>query len=66
MLLIFVFWFFKFKVCNNACIMHSFGKKNHFHPFLLSVFKMNDTANFEDNFLYNLVVIKPGFSIQSL
>ena len=29
--------------------MPRFGK-NHFHPFLLSVLKMNDTINFEDNF----------------
>ena len=26
--------------------------KTHFHQFLLSVFKMNDTVNFEDFFLY--------------
>ena len=26
--------------------------KNNFHQFLLSGFKMNDTINFEDNFLY--------------
>ena len=26
--------------------------ENHFHLFLLSVFEMNDTANFEDYFLY--------------
>ena len=47
----FVFWNISFKVCNNACIMPRFGK-NHFHPFLLSVSKMNDTVNFEDSFLY--------------
>ena len=38
--------------------------KNIFHPFLLSVFKMNDTVNFEDIFLYNLCntdFIMPGF-----
>ena len=29
--------------------MPRFGK-NHIHPFLLSVFKMNDTINFEDTF----------------
>ena len=63
---IFVFWNISFKVCNNACIMPRFGK-NHFHQFLLSVFKMNDTINFEDNFVCTLlVVIKPEFSIQSL
>ena len=28
------------KVCNNACIMPRFGK-NHFRPFLLSVFKVS-------------------------
>ena len=50
MVLIFVFWNFSFKVCNNACIMPSFGKKNVFHQFLLSGFKMNDTVNFEDIF----------------
>ena len=32
--------------------MPRFGKK-HFHPFSLSVFKMNDILNFEDNFLFN-------------
>ena len=31
--------------------MPKFGK-NDFHKFLLSVFKMNDTFNFEDNFWY--------------
>ena len=51
MVLIFVFWNISFKVCNNACIMPRFGK-NNFHRFLISVFKMNDTVNFEDNFLY--------------
>ena len=64
MVLIFVCWNISFEVCNNACIMPSFGK-NNFHQFLLSVFKMNDTVNFEDNiFCTILVVIKPGFSIQ--
>ena len=52
MVLIFVFWNIAFKVCNNACIVPSFDK-NHFHPILLSVFKINDAVNFEDNFLYN-------------
>ena len=46
----FLSWNISFKVCNNACIMHSL-EKNHFHQFLLSVFKMNDTVNFEDNFV---------------
>ena len=27
-----------------------FWQKNHFHPFLLSVLKINDNVNFEDNF----------------
>ena len=30
--------------------------KNNFQQFLLSVFKMNDNANFENNFLYNVSV----------
>ena len=30
--------------------MPRFGK-NHVHPFLLSVFKINDTVDFEDNVL---------------
>ena len=51
MVLIFVFWNISFKVCNNACIMPRFGK-NHVHPFLFSVFKINDTVDFEDKFLY--------------
>ena len=50
MVLIFVFWNISFKACNNSYIMPGFFK-NHIHPFLLSVLKMNDTANFEDNFL---------------
>ena len=59
MVIIFVFWNVLFKVCNNACIMPKFGK-NDFHKFLLSVFKMNDTFNFEDNLVCKfLVVIKP-------
>ena len=29
--------------------MPSFGNKKHFHPFLISVYKMSDTVNFEDN-----------------
>ena len=59
MILIFVFWNFAFKVCNNACIMPSFGK-NVFHQFLLSVFKMNDTVHFEGNFFCTIsVAIKP-------
>ena len=49
MVLIIVFWNILFKVCNNACIILRIGK-NHFRQFLLSVFKMNDTVNFEDNF----------------
>ena len=39
----FVFLKISFKVCNGACIVPSFDKKTHIHPFLLSVFKMNDT-----------------------
>ena len=46
---IFLFWNISFKVCNNACIIPSFGKK-HFHQFLLIVFKMSDTVNCEDKF----------------
>ena len=53
MVLIFVFWDISFQVCNDDCIMPIFGKKNSFHPFLLGVFKMNDTVNFEDKLLYN-------------
>ena len=34
-------------------------EKYKFHQFLLSVFKMNNTVNFEDKFLYILGVIKP-------
>ena len=49
MVLIVVFWNISSKVCNNACIMPSFGKKK-FHQFLLSVFLMDDTVNFEDNY----------------
>ena len=52
MVLIFVFWNVPFKVYNNGCIMPRFGK-NNLHQFLLSVLKMNDTVNFEDNFLYS-------------
>ena len=41
--------------------------KNNFCQYLLSVFLINDTINFEDNFVCTLlVVIKPEFSIQSL
>ena len=47
-----------FEVCNNYCIMPIYGK-NNIHQYLLSVFKMNDTVNFDDTFLYILVVIKP-------
>ena len=49
MVFMFVFCNISFKVCNNYCIMPSFGK-DHFHQFLLGVFKMTDTVNFEDNF----------------
>ena len=51
MVLIFVFWNISFKVCNNASIMPRFVK-NHYHQLLISVFKMNDTVDFEYNFLY--------------
>ena len=64
-MVLFVFWNILFKVCNNACIMPRFGKK-YFHPFLLSVLKMNYTVNFDDNFFAFLVVLKPEFSIRSL
>ena len=40
--------------------------KNNVHQFLLSVSKMNDTVDFEDNLCAILVVIKLEFSIQSL
>ena len=50
MVLIFVFENISSKVYNNACIMRRFGK-NHFCQFLLSVFKMNDTVDFEEIFL---------------
>ena len=78
MVLIFVFWNISFKVCNNACIMPRFGEK-YFHQFLLSVFKMNGTVNFEDevfvhfkwlskqNFIfkvYNTDCIMPSFEKQ--
>ena len=49
---IFVFWNIPLKVCNHACIMRSFGK-THFHPLLLSVFKIDNTVTFEDTYLYN-------------
>ena len=45
----FLFWDISFRVCYNACIITRL-RKNHFHQFSLSVFKMNDTVNFEDNF----------------
>ena len=48
---LFLFLNISFKVCNNSCIMPRFGK-NHFHPFLPSVFLINDTVGFEDKFLY--------------
>ena len=35
------------RVCNKACIMPKFGK-NNVYLFLLGVFKMNYTVNFED------------------
>ena len=54
-----------FKICNNASIIPRFGKKC-FHQFLFSVFKINDTVSFEDNFFTFLVVIKPESSVQSL
>ena len=38
-------------------------EKEYFHQFLLTVFKMNDTVNFEEVFFIFLVVIKPDFSI---
>ena len=43
----FVFWDISFKVCNNDFIMLAFGRK-HCRQFSLSIFKMNDTVNFED------------------
>ena len=48
-----VFWNISFKVCNNACIMPTFGK-NQFHQFLLSVLKINNTVNFDGNFFVHL------------
>ena len=35
-------------------------EKNHFHPFLL-IKKMDDTVNFEDNFLYNFSRYRTNF-----
>ena len=58
MVIICLFGGVSFKVCNNACIMPSFGKKC-FYQFLLGVFKTNDAVDFEDNFLTILVIIKP-------
>ena len=67
MVIIFVFWNISFKVCNNACIMPKFGKNSFFINFLLSVFKMNDTFNIEnDVFCTTLFVIEPEIYIQSL
>ena len=43
-----------------------FLAKKYFNQFSLSVLKMNDTVNFEDNFCTFLVVIKPDVSIPSL
>ena len=40
--------------------------KKHFYQLLLSVFKINDTVNFEDNILYNFSGYQTIFSIQSL
>ena len=37
----YLIWNISFRVCNNAWIMPRFGKQ-HFHPFSLSIFKMND------------------------
>ena len=51
MVLTFVFWNISFKVCNNVVLCLDLAK-NRFRPFLLSVFKMNGTVNFEDNLLY--------------
>ena len=48
---IFVFWNISFKVCNNACIMPSFGKKKP-SSILLSGLKMSDNVNFRDKCLY--------------
>ena len=65
MVLILVFLDISFKVCNIACIMPRFGK-NNFHQFLLSVFKMNDNVNFEDNFLVHFGGYQTRISIQIL
>ena len=52
MVLLLLFCNISFKVCNNACIMPSFGK-NYFINFYSVFLKMNDTVDFGDKTLYN-------------
>ena len=42
---VFVVWNISFKVCNNDCIMHRFGKQA-FSSIFTQLKKMNDTVNF--------------------
>ena len=62
MVLIFLFWDILLKVCNNACIMPSLGKKS-FSSIFYSVFlKSMILLILEIIFCTIVVVIKPEFS----